>query len=202
MWRHVSLVSLIVLLAACGSSPKTEFYVLNADFESIAQTANANTGPAVGVWGVQLPGFLERSEIVTRDSEFEVILGDFAWWADDLSENMTRLIAAELTLGLQSNQITVSPWPSYFTTDFQTVIHVERFDGVLGGETVLRGVWSLLDANGQKELRREVFEFSESAAGSSTEGADSYKEMVATLSRLTVQLAEQMTKGILEQQSM
>ena len=45
MWRHVSLVSLIVLLAACGSSPKTEFYVLNADFESIAQTANANTGP-------------------------------------------------------------------------------------------------------------------------------------------------------------
>jgi len=202
MLRHVSIVSLLVLLTACGSSPKTEFYVLSADHGSLVQAANANSGPAIGVWSVKLPGYLERSEIVTRDSEYEIRLGDFSWWAGNLDENMTQLIANQLSQSLQSNRVVVSPWPSFRTIDYQTIVRVERFDGALGGEAVLRGVWSLLDADGQKELRREAFEFKASAAGTSTLAASSYADLVAALSRLTVQLAEQMAKGIREQMSM
>jgi uncharacterized lipoprotein YmbA len=39
-------------------------------------------------------------------------------------------------------------------------------------------------------------------AGTSTLAASSYEDLVATMSRLTVQLAEQMAKGIREQESM
>ena len=202
MMRHVSIVSLLVLLTACGSSPKTDFYVLSADHGSMVQAANSNTGPAVGVWSVRLPGFLERSEIVSRDGEYEIKLGDFSWWASNLDENMTQLIANELSQRLQSNRVVVSPWPSFHEIDYQTIVRVERFDGVLGGEAVLRGVWSLLDAKGQQELRRQAFEFKAMAAGSSDPVAASYQGLVAALSRLTVQLAEQMAKVILEQESM
>ena len=110
MLRHVCIASLLVLLTACGSSPKTEFYVLSADHGSIVQAANVNAGPAVGVWSVRLPGYLERSEIVTRDGEYEIKLGDFWWWAGNLDENMTQLIANELSQKLQSNRVVVSPW--------------------------------------------------------------------------------------------
>jgi uncharacterized protein len=202
MLRHVSIASLLVLLTACGSSPKTEFYVLSADHGSIVQAANVNAGPAVGVWSVRLPGYLERSEIVTRDGEYEIRLGDFWWWAGNLDENMTQLIANELSQKLQSNRVVISPWPSFRKIDYQAIIRVERFDGALGGEAVLRGVWSLLDATGQQELRREAFEFKAKAAGTSTLEASSYEGLVAALSRLTVQLADQMAKGILEQGSM
>lgn len=202
MWRNVSLAGLIVLLAACGSSPKTEFYVLNADQGAVVQAANANTGPAVGVWSVVLPDFLERSEIVTRNSDFEINLGDFTWWAGSLDENMTRLISTELSRSLQSNRVVVSPWASFRKIDYQVTIRVERFDGVLGGETVLRGVWSLLDAAGQNELRREAFEFKASAAGSSQAAGSSYRELVAAMSKLTVQLSDQVAKGILKQEAM
>ena len=202
MWRHVSLVSLLVILTACGTSPKTEFYVLNADRGLMVNRANAHTGPAVGVWKVHLPDFMERSEIVTRNNDHQIILGDFSWWAGNLRENMTRLIVSELSEVLQSRRVVMSPWEAYHKIDYQTIIRVERFDGVLGGEVVLRGVWSLLDTNGQKELRREAFEFKASAAGSPAAADSSYGEMVATMSRLAVQLAEQMAKGILEQESM
>ena len=50
MLRQIFMVSLLVLLAACGSSPKTDFYMLNADHGSVVQSANLGTGPAVGVW--------------------------------------------------------------------------------------------------------------------------------------------------------
>lgn len=202
IWRNVSLGGLIVLLVACGSSPKTEFYVLNADQGPVVQAANANKGPAVGVWSVKLPDYLERSEIVTRNSDHEITLGDFSWWAGNLDENMTRLITTELSRSLQSNRVVTSPWASFRKLDYQATIRVERFDGVLGGEAVLRGVWGLLDANGQNELRREVFEFKASAAGSSQEADSSYKELVAAMSQLAVQLADQIAKGILEQESM
>lgn len=196
MLRHILIASLLVLIAACGSSPKTDFYMLNADHGSLVQAANAATGPAIGVWQVMLPDYLDRSELVTRDNAYQINMADFSWWAGNLENNMTVLIAAKLGEGLLSNRIVVSPWESYRKHDYQVKIRVERFDGVLGGEIVLRGVWSLLDADGLNELSGEVFEFKANAVDST------YKEMVATMSQLTVKLAAQLTDAIIAQESM
>jgi len=192
MLRRVLMVSWLVLLAACGSSPNTEFYVLNADQGSVMQSANLSTGPAVGVWQVKLPDLLDRSEIVTRDNPFKITMADFSWWAGNLSENMTLLIVAQLSQHLQSNRVVTSPWPSYRKNDYQVITRIERFDGELGGEVVLRGLWSLLDGDGTKELSRQVFEFK-------TNTADlTYQEMAEAMSRLTVQLAQQLADGIID----
>lgn len=186
---------LLVLLAACGSSPKTEFYQLNADMSSITQAANLSEGPAIGVWQVELPDLLDRSEIVTRDNQFKITMADFSWWAGNLSQNMSLLIVTQLSQNLQSNRIVMSPWPSYRKNDYQVIVRVQRFDGALGGEVVLRGLWNLLDGDGTKELDRQVFEFR-------TNTADlTYQEMVAAMSRLTVKLSEQLTEGIIDHEA-
>ena len=195
MLRHIWMVSLLVLLAACGSSPKTDFYMLNADQESVMQSANLSTGPAVGVWQVKLPDLLDRSEIVTRDNPFKITMADFSWWASNLSENMTLLMVTRLSQQLQSNRVVTSPWPSYRKIDYQVITRLERFDGELGGEVVLRGLWSLLDGDGTKELNRQVFEFKINTVDLT------YQEMVAAMSRLTVQLAEQLADGIIDQEA-
>ena len=195
MLRHIWMVSLLVLLAACGSSPKTDFYMLNADQGSVMQSANLSTGPSVGVWQVDIPDLLDRSEIVTRDNPFKITMADFSWWASNLSENMTLLMVTKLSQHLQSNRVVTSPWPSYRKNDYQVITRVERFDGELGGEVVLRGLWSLLDGDGTKELSRQVFEFKVNTVDLT------YQEMVAAMSRLTVQLAQQLVDGIIDLES-
>ena len=195
MLRQIFIASLLVLLAACGSSPKTDFYMLNADKESVAQAANVGTGPAIGVWRVNLPDLLDRSEIVTRDNRFKVKMGDFSWWASSLAQNMTLLITVEMSQLLQSNRIVVSPWPSYRKNDYQLIIRVERFDGELGGEVVLRGLWTILDGEATKELNRQVFEFKINTVDST------YQEMVAAMSQLTVQLAGQLADGVISEEA-
>ena len=195
MLRHLWMAILLVLLAACGSSPKTDFYMLNADQGSVMQSANLSTGPAVGVWQVNLPDLLDRSEIVTRDNQFKITMADFSWWASNLSENMTLLMVTQLSQQLQSNRVVTSPWPSYRKIDYQVITRVERFDGELGGEVVLRGLWSLLDGDGTKELNRQVFEFKINTVDLT------YQEMVAAMSRLTVQLAQQLADGIIDQEA-
>jgi hypothetical protein len=132
---------------------------------------------------------------VTRDNQFKISMADFSWWAGDLSENMTLLIVTQLSQQLQSNRVVTSPWSSYRKIDYQVKTRLERFDGELGGEVVLRGLWSLLDGDGTKELRRQVFEFK-------TNTVDlTYQEMVAAMSRLTVQLGEQLADGIIDQEA-
>jgi len=195
MLRRMLMVSWLVLLAACGSSPKTDFYMLNADQGSVMQSANLSTGPAVGVWQVNLPDLLDRSEIVTRDNPFKITMADFSWWASNLSENMTLLMVTQLSQQLQSNRIVTSPWPSYRKIDYQVITRVERFDGELGGEVVLRGLWSLLDGDGTKELNRQVFEFKANTTDLT------HQEMVVVMSRLTVQLAQQLADGIIDQEA-
>ena len=142
MLRHMWMVSLLVLLAACGSSPKTDFYMLSADQGSVMQAANLSTGPSVGVWQVVLPDLLDRAEILTRDNPFKITMADFSWWAGSLNENMTLLIVTQLSQHLQSNGVVTSPWPYYRRIDYQVILRVERFDGELGGEVLLRGLWS------------------------------------------------------------
>jgi len=190
MLRHIFILSLLAALTACGTSPKTKFYQLNTQQETSEAVTEKNQGPAIGVWRVDLPDFLDRSEIVTRNNHFEIELADFSWWADDLENNITSLIASELSQRLHSNRVITSPWSSYQKNDYQIKIHVQRFDGVLGGEAVFRGTWSLLDATGKNVLSNESFSYSAKTAD------NTYKEMVATLSQLTLQLVDEMASSI------
>lgn len=194
MLRHTLMIGLLCLVAACGSSPKTEFYVLNADDGSAVQ-ANTSEGPAVGVWTVVLPEVLDRSEIVTRENQYKINMADFSWWAGALDQNMSLLVAVQLSQHLQSNRVTTSPWPTYVKNDYQVTILVSRFDGELGGEVILRGLWNILDGEGEKQLDKQVFEFKTNTTDST------YQAMVEAMSRLTVQLAEQLTDAVIDQES-
>ena len=196
MLRLTLMVGLLSLLAACGSSPKTEFYMLNAEHGSLAQLANASEGPAVGVWTVILPEVLDRSEIVTRENQYKINIADFSWWAGALDQNMTLMIAVQLSRNLQSNRVVTSPWPTYVENDYQVTVLVSRFDGELGGEVVLKGLWNILDGNAEKPLDKQVFEFKTTAADSS------YQAIAEAMSELTVQLADQVTDALINQESM
>ena len=194
MLRHTLMVGLVCFLAACGSSPKTEFYMLNVDEGSVLQ-ANTSEGPAVGVWTVILPEVLDRSEIVTRENQYKINMADFSWWAGALNKNITLMVAVQLSRHLQSNRVVTSPWPTYVKNDYQITILVSRFDGELGGEVVLKGLWNILDGEGEKKLGGQVFEFKTNTADST------YQAMVESMSQLTAQLAEQLVDGIIDQES-
>jgi hypothetical protein len=190
MFRFLFIASLMMCLAGCGSSPKTHFYVLNAEHVSASLLDKKAKAVGVGVWSVNLPKLLNRPEIVTRSDQYTIELADFHQWAGGLGNNMTRLIASELGRCLQTERVVISPWSSYRKNDYQVKIHIDRFDGELGKEIVLSGAWSLLNSEGNKELTREAFTYKLQANGKS------YSDMAAALSKLTVQLSEQIANVI------
>ncbi|NOR20631.1 MAG: hypothetical protein GQ538_11155 [Xanthomonadales bacterium] len=168
--------------------------MLSAD-DGSAALANISEGPSIGVWTVILPELLDRSEIVTRENQYKIKMADFFWWASALDKNMTLMVAVQLSQHLQSNRVVTSPWPTYVKNDYQVAILVSRFDGELGGEIVLRGLWNILDGDGEKKLDEQVFEFKTNTAEAT------YQALVEAMGQLTVQLAEQLVDGIINQES-
>ena len=182
----ISIFALFLLLTSCGTSPKINFYMLNTPSELKVVKEDNIKGKVIAMWPVRLPDYLDRSEIVVRSSPYEVVVSDFSWWAGDLRQNMTTLLASELGKRLQTNKIMAATWGVRCKKDFQIKTYVDRFDGELGGNVAFKGVWVLLDGEGKNELVRESFSFN------TTIDNESYEELVAALSQLTVKLSAQM----------
>lgn len=187
MVRFLLIAGLIMNLAACGTSPKTSFYVLGTDdIEPTPPTSELG----IGLWKVTLPTLLNRPEIVTREGNNRVVYADFHQWAGGLDNNITITIGRELSHRLGTNRVSISPWRAHKKNDYQVKVYVYRFDGKLGGDVVVRGAWNLLSGEGDKELRREVFSYTAKASGKK------HVDMVAALSQLTIQLSATIVEAI------
>jgi len=190
MLRFLLIASLVLLLAACGRSPTTNFYELYVKHATDDLVDHKTNSIGIGVWAVELPALLDRPEIVTRTDRYKIELADFHQWASDLDSNITQLIANELSRRLQTDRVVISPWSNYNKNDYQVKIDIHRFDGELGSEIVLSGIWSLVNAEGNKELTRETFTFK-------TQTTDkNYRDMVAALSKLILRLSEKISNDI------
>ncbi len=186
------LISLVILLSACGTSPKTNFYLLNAEHDSEIITREKI---AIGVWKVYLPELIDRPEIVTRTGTHTIELADFHRWAGGLSSNVSLLIANELSHNLKTGHVDVYPWSTYRNFDFQVKVHIWEFYGELSGESKINGAFVILNGKGDKKIQEEIFSFKEKVKN------ESYSEMAAAMSRLVVSLSEQISQSIKAQQN-
>lgn len=166
--------------------------MLNSSNQAESITADKNQQIRIGLWKVKLPELIDRPEIVTRTDLYNIDLADFHQWVGGLNNNITQLIASEISYLLKTERVVISPWSSYRNNDYQVKIHINRFDGELGGESVLAGAWSLLNAQGNKELLRKSFNYSALAKG------ETYANMVEAQSELSVKLAENISVSISE----
>lgn len=191
MTRFLLIAGLVMNLAACGTSPKTNFYVLSTER---VEPGELTSSLGIGLWKVALPVLLDRPEIVTREGENKVFYADFHQWAGGLDNNITLSIGRELSRRLKTDRLSISPWRAHKINDYQVKVYIYRFDGELGGDVVAKGTWNLLNGEGDKELRREAFSYKARVNGKE------HVDMVATLGQLTAQLAGTIAEAIESEQ--
>jgi hypothetical protein len=144
---RISVACVFVLtFLGCGTSQPSHFYLLRALSPASASDL-AETKPSslfIGLGPVTLPKYLDRPQIVTKTSAHEVELAEFHKWAEPLSENMSHVLAENLSALLSTDRIVQYPWKSSASVDYQIAVEVLQFDGTMGGEAVLVARWSLL----------------------------------------------------------
>jgi uncharacterized lipoprotein YmbA len=148
------LGALLIGMSGCaGSSPPARLYVLTPRPEAAVTPAGAEAacGATLGVGPVRLPGLLDRPQIVTRRGADEIDRAEFDRWAEPLTESVPRVLAENLAALWRTECVAIFPWDPAQAVQYQLVVTVIRFDGVMGGDVVLDARWRILATDG-KEL--------------------------------------------------
>ncbi len=145
-----------LLLTGCRSSvPPVEFYTLNAisQTKSDANTVAANQPVSVGIGPVAIPEVLDRPQIVIRTGPNKLRIDEFHRWAGRLDEDFARVLAENISLLLDTDQVAVYPWDVSFDPQYQVTLNILRFEGRWGKNVLLEVLWKVIDPQKQTALR-------------------------------------------------
>lgn len=146
--RQMILVQLgicagIALLAACASSPQARFYTLAAAV--VAPETRALAGKSIIVGAIELPEYLDRSQMAVRGSQGEITFMEYQRWAEPLGSSFPRVFAEDLAVAAGTEQVITVPIPQRLPTDFRVMARVSRFDVNQAGEALLAVQWFVSD---------------------------------------------------------
>jgi uncharacterized lipoprotein YmbA len=152
-------------LSACGNDQPTRLYVLSATVPK--SEATAPDGVAIGVGPITLPKYLDRPQMVTGVSSNELAQANLDQWGGDLNDNITRVLAANLSNLLQTDRVSLYPWKDGAPIDYQVSLDVTQFEQDAGGNTVLSAFWSVVGKDGAVlTMRRSSYKSAGAQPGS------------------------------------
>jgi uncharacterized lipoprotein YmbA len=199
MTKYVLQIAAIVIAAiamglggCAGTSPPANFYVLSSITESAAASAVVGNESriAIGVGPVNLPDYLDRSQIVTRSSPNELKVAAFDRWAESLKSSFPRVLTENLSALLNTNQVAVFPWRKAIPVEYQVIVDVVQFDAESGGNAVLIARWSILGDGGDKlyVIKKSTFTVSTNK--------DDYAELVSAQSQTLAEFSREIAEAI------
>jgi uncharacterized lipoprotein YmbA len=193
--KHLAIMICWLVLAGClgGPSAPTNFYMLSALSPTQAGTsaATAEGGIRIGLVTVVVPEYLNRNEIVVNLDNTVYQLAEFNQWAEPLNDNLTRVLAENLTNLLRDGSIDIFlASDSSIPLDYRLEIDVVRLDGNFGDQVTLVAQWALLEAEEDdlKLMRRS--EYQEPAPDKT------YKGLVLAQSRAVEKLSRDIAAAI------
>ena len=191
-WRAFAVASVLVALGACAvSSPRTEFYTLDAEAPAgRGATSAARDEPAVkvSVWQVSVPEIVDRSELVLRTAPNRVEISDFHRWAEPLRLGIARVLADDLALRLGSGFMVVVGQPAGIQPDVRVSFDVQKFEAVPGEGVTVEALWNIRPARGEPRNGRSMV----AERGPSRD----YAALVAAYSRALAQVAREVSAAV------
>jgi len=143
---------LFVSLWGCGSTEPSRFYLLEPIPDPEVSEQSEERGLLVGVGPVELPKYLDRTQIVIRANRNELRLAEFDRWAEPLEDNLLRILAENLSILLPTNRVVSFPLKGRDTVDYRVQVQLIRFEGGPAGSVTLNARWTILGEGGNKPL--------------------------------------------------
>ena len=194
---NVILCALLLVVEACspfgsGTQRATKNYVLNSIFseETRPQPVADLNDVGLVVGPVKLAQYLDRSDVVIRNSQNEIVMADFSSWAGPLQENFSRVLAENLSLWLNTKKVAIFPGAKLPIYDYNVSMNVTRFDGRPGDNAQLRARWVIMDK------KRKTMLFNEHTMLSQPTENDSIEALVSAQSRLVADFSREIAEAV------
>jgi uncharacterized protein len=187
--KSLFLALVIMVVSGCGGlTPPSDFYML----KPLTGGPSGESGVkdlAVGVGPATFPEYLNRPQLVTRESPIKVRLNEFQRWAGPLQKNFLQVLAENLSLLLDSDKVLAHPWGDYYGVGFKVPLDVQQFDGTPGEAVFLNVRWAILGRDDKVLVARK------SVIKTEVNGTD-YDALVLAQSQALAELSKQIAAEI------
>ena len=144
-WSRLWVVAAFVL-AACGSTPKENYYTLSGP--PVALPAASGTPLSVYIGPVSVPESVDRSPMVVRTGANAVDIDDLHRWVEPLKTAIPRALAELLMRELGTPRVLAGRSSSGAPADFRVAVDVQRFESSLADGATLDAAWTVTPAKG------------------------------------------------------
>jgi uncharacterized lipoprotein YmbA len=192
--RTLVSVAVAICLAGCATSPTARFYTLAPIPPQEAKGASgAAVNPvSISIAPVEIPDYLDRPQIVTRDGRNELRLAEFDRWAGSLSDNIAAVLAENLGLLMGTERVFVYPRMSGEKADYSLSLRVLRLECAPGEQVLLKAQWTLLAGPERKDVATRVTTLSEKL------NDRQYQTMAAAISSALGEVSREIARVIIE----
>ena len=187
----------LLALTGCPGNAPTRLYVLTATTDKPASTSPE--GVAIGVGPITLPKYLDRPQIVTRVAANSLDQANLDQWGGDLNDNITRVVATNLSNLLATDRVSLYPWKDGAPVDFQVTMDISRFEQDKDGSAVLNVFWSIVNPKDGTVLLMRRSSYTQpagAAASSESDSARPFDAQAAAMSRDLASLSHDIATAI------
>ena len=197
--RRMFLGLACICVAACVRQQRNPWrlFTLSALPRAEQTATNGSQGQvlAIAVGPIHLPEYLDQDQIVNRISQNRFALSENDRWAEPLAHNVANVLAENLSMLLQTDDVTVHPWPGPQRPSHQLEIEVLRFETDTTGTAHLTARYFLRDVKSGQTIATKEARLTATATDRSTE------QSVASLSKALGDLSVGIANVIRESRS-
>ena len=147
MRMRLALPLAAVMLAGCGTSDHSRFYVLTESPAVLARATVASPTMTIALGAVKLPAALDRPQMARRLNSDEISYSEYDRWAGPLDEMFRRVLIADLDGRLASGLVLIENNPTS-PANLTIAVDVLRFDADAAGAVTLKARWEALGQKG------------------------------------------------------
>jgi uncharacterized protein len=195
MMRRLRPLCVLLATAAfgggCFGSKPTRFYMLSTVAPAAATTLeSAGASRVIALGPVSIPDYVDRPQIVLRESANQVQLAGFDNWAGSLSDMVNRVLLEDLSALMPGDHVVAFPQGGAAVFDYRVAVQISRFDVSTAGEAVVAASWRVWDRAGTKTRLTASTTTRAEAPGAT------YQDRVAALSQAVADLAAEIVRSL------
>jgi hypothetical protein len=182
----------LTISGCAGPSQPTRFYRLDGQLEKTqAISLKPGSGQSlIGIGPITLADYLDRPQIIERQTPHRLRLHEFDHWAGSLKQNIVQVLTDLTRSRLDGMQVVGYPWPAGLRPDYEVALNVSRFERE--ADRIWLGLsWSLVRTRDRSLLEMQHLVLEEPIDGDGIEAG------VAAANRAMGQLAQRIAAVVM-----